>query len=489
MKIHMVKKGDTLYSIAEKYGVTLEEVIKLNPEIADPNVIDVGMKVKVPSSGEKPSGEGMMHQHKVVQGDTLWKLSKAWGVPLADMIKANPQLKNPNVLLTGEIVNIPKTGSGPNVSIPEPMDNWQMQTPPGKTPTHIITPQAAPVPAMPQPTPAGPETDLFKSYGMPATEVGGMNVMPQPWMPEQSHYGMQQSQSGYGMPQMPMQQMPMQQMPMQQMPMSQMTDMQMPQMPQMPEMPMQQMELQPQAHSAGQMPYGIGPSVLGASEQWPCYPAQGMQAGAADMGAMLPCGEGYGPGHGYTYAAPQELPGQSYGMPGYEQTSGGTQAGGMQMGGMQTGGLQLGGTQLGGMHGGAPSYGGFPMPGAEWGPPPGYPPQSGMQQQGGYGGYQGYASPVPYGMPYGAPYGPYVGGASEKPCNCGCKEKRSEPEKSAAGNSGKSSATTAAAKSVKGDASRSRKSAPPARKASASARKTARVSAKTRRGSQPWIGR
>nr|WP_232231527.1 LysM peptidoglycan-binding domain-containing protein [Paenibacillus sp. HW567] len=45
------------------------------------------------------------------QGDTLWKLSKAWGVTLKDMIDANPQLKNPNVLMVGEVVNIPKKGN------------------------------------------------------------------------------------------------------------------------------------------------------------------------------------------------------------------------------------------------------------------------------------------------------------------------------------------------------------------------------------------
>ncbi len=110
MKIHIVKKGDTLYFIGQKYNVSLEEILKLNPGITNPDVIDVGMKLKIPSGHTGGSGGGMdiMHQHIVKQGDTLWKLSKAWGVPLADMIKANPQLKNPNVLLTGEIVNIPK---------------------------------------------------------------------------------------------------------------------------------------------------------------------------------------------------------------------------------------------------------------------------------------------------------------------------------------------------------------------------------------------
>lgn len=110
MKIHMVKQGDTLYLIAKKYNVPLEEIIKGNPEISNPDEIAVGMKVKIPS--QPKSAVEVMHQHIVQQGDSLWKLSKAWGIQLADMIKANPQLKNPNALLTGEVVNIPKTPHG-----------------------------------------------------------------------------------------------------------------------------------------------------------------------------------------------------------------------------------------------------------------------------------------------------------------------------------------------------------------------------------------
>ncbi|WP_188890301.1 LysM peptidoglycan-binding domain-containing protein, partial [Paenibacillus radicis (ex Gao et al. 2016)] len=109
MKIYVVKQGDTLYFISQKHNVSIEEILKLNPTITNPDALDVGTKLKIPSSHGGGVGD-IMHQHVVKQGDTLWKLSKAWGVPLADMIKANPQLKNPNVLLTGEIVNIPKAG-------------------------------------------------------------------------------------------------------------------------------------------------------------------------------------------------------------------------------------------------------------------------------------------------------------------------------------------------------------------------------------------
>ncbi|WP_211231492.1 LysM peptidoglycan-binding domain-containing protein, partial [Paenibacillus harenae] len=288
MKIHIVKKGDTLYSISQKYNVSLEEILRLNPGITNPDAIDVGMKLKIPSSHTGGHGGGMdiMHQHVVKQGDTLWKLSKAWGVPLADMIKANPQLKNPNVLLTGEIVNIPKAGSAmpdmpsaPNAqsaggahplhpsSIMQGVQGLvgKLSTAPilGKTPTGPIAgkaptapvtpvPLAAPAPApapapvvqekkptapivkpvqpaaIPAPKPVNiqppkkalpiekpvekklkpihseykPNVDLFKQYGVPATEVMSLHDMPNmhgnvsPASMQQPTYG----GYGYGQP-------------------------------------------------------------------------------------------------------------------------------------------------------------------------------------------------------------------------------------------------------------------------------------------------
>ncbi|TKH46574.1 peptidoglycan-binding protein LysM [Paenibacillus terrae] len=109
MKIHIVKKGDTLYLLAQKYNVSLEKVIAANPQLADPNQLSIGEKIKIPADPvamqEQPS---TVYQHKVKQGDSLWKLSKAWGVPLKLIIDANSQLKNPNALLVGETVNIPQ---------------------------------------------------------------------------------------------------------------------------------------------------------------------------------------------------------------------------------------------------------------------------------------------------------------------------------------------------------------------------------------------
>ena len=51
MKIHIVQKGDTMWKLAEKYGVDFEALKKVNSHIADPDMIMPGMKIKVPTGG------------------------------------------------------------------------------------------------------------------------------------------------------------------------------------------------------------------------------------------------------------------------------------------------------------------------------------------------------------------------------------------------------------------------------------------------------
>lgn len=53
MKIHIVKEGDTLYKLAEKYGVEVEQIVAINPLISHPDELVVGLKVKIPSKPTK----------------------------------------------------------------------------------------------------------------------------------------------------------------------------------------------------------------------------------------------------------------------------------------------------------------------------------------------------------------------------------------------------------------------------------------------------
>ena len=46
-KFHTVVRGDTLWAIAKRYGTTLEQILKRNPQIKNPNLIRVGQEVRV----------------------------------------------------------------------------------------------------------------------------------------------------------------------------------------------------------------------------------------------------------------------------------------------------------------------------------------------------------------------------------------------------------------------------------------------------------
>ncbi|MBQ1848063.1 MAG: LysM peptidoglycan-binding domain-containing protein [Clostridia bacterium] len=45
--------------------------------------------------------------HKVVRGDTMWKLSRRYGITLDSMIEANPQVEDPDLIYPDDILHIP----------------------------------------------------------------------------------------------------------------------------------------------------------------------------------------------------------------------------------------------------------------------------------------------------------------------------------------------------------------------------------------------
>lgn len=44
--------------------------------------------------------------HRVVKGDTLWALAKTYGLTLSELIALNPQIKNPNLIYVGDEVRV-----------------------------------------------------------------------------------------------------------------------------------------------------------------------------------------------------------------------------------------------------------------------------------------------------------------------------------------------------------------------------------------------
>jgi len=182
--MYVVQHGDSMWKIAKRYGLSVDTLIAANPQVANPNVLNVGdrlnlpledmsggmpvytppgMPLGAPANMAVPGGYGQpTWQYVVKAGDSMWKISQQVGVPLQMLAMANPQISDPTRIAPGQVIHIP--GSSPSVAMPmnTPMNtpmNMPMNSPGGKQ--YMTSPKAntaakeynAPMaqPAMPTP--------------------------------------------------------------------------------------------------------------------------------------------------------------------------------------------------------------------------------------------------------------------------------------------------------------------------------------------------
>ena len=104
MFMYTVVKGDSLYSIAKRYGTSVEEIKKLN--YLTSNNLVIGQVLRIPEMYTKPSDMVIPNyvNYKVVKGDTLYSIAKKFNVSVDSIINDN-NLKN-NTLSIGQNLKI-----------------------------------------------------------------------------------------------------------------------------------------------------------------------------------------------------------------------------------------------------------------------------------------------------------------------------------------------------------------------------------------------
>lgn len=104
---YTVKRGDTLWGIAKKFGVTVSAVVNAN-NIRNPNLIYVGEVFIIP---HMTSAESFGYTlYTVRRGDTLWGISRKFGTSINSIVALNG-IKNPNLIYAGEVFKIPSARS------------------------------------------------------------------------------------------------------------------------------------------------------------------------------------------------------------------------------------------------------------------------------------------------------------------------------------------------------------------------------------------
>ena len=97
MQRYKIQPNDNLLNIAERSGTTLSQLISANPQISNPDMIYIGEKIDIPD-----------YQYIVLPGDNLYKIAQLFGIPVELLIAANPQILRPYELTVGQEIIIPK---------------------------------------------------------------------------------------------------------------------------------------------------------------------------------------------------------------------------------------------------------------------------------------------------------------------------------------------------------------------------------------------
>ena len=111
---YTVKSGDNLYSIARKYGVSVSEIVKLNN--LPSNNLSIGQELLIPislDSSEQSSGSGNVYV--VQKGDSLYSIARKYGVSVSSITSLN-NLVGTN-LSVGQSLIIPSSSASGNTYV------------------------------------------------------------------------------------------------------------------------------------------------------------------------------------------------------------------------------------------------------------------------------------------------------------------------------------------------------------------------------------
>nr|WP_298927739.1 LysM peptidoglycan-binding domain-containing protein [uncultured Allomuricauda sp.] len=109
---YTVQPKETRWSIAHKYGITVDSLVILNPDLSkSSDYLAVGQELNLP----RPKGDSLENQQvdlytsfTVPPKQTLYSLGKEYGIPSDSIVKLNPEIMKLGGLKEGMVIRLPK---------------------------------------------------------------------------------------------------------------------------------------------------------------------------------------------------------------------------------------------------------------------------------------------------------------------------------------------------------------------------------------------
>jgi LysM repeat protein len=96
-QLYYAQSGDTLRKIAARFNTSVDAILKVNPQITNPNLIYVGQAIVIPAG---------VSTYAVQRGDTLRMIANKFGTTVDSLLTLNPNIKNPNLIYVGQVIRV-----------------------------------------------------------------------------------------------------------------------------------------------------------------------------------------------------------------------------------------------------------------------------------------------------------------------------------------------------------------------------------------------
>ncbi len=151
MNYHIIQPGDSLWSISQAHGCSLQELLAANPQISNPNNITVGQRINLPQGctaeavpppvrpGQPPvqiendepltgmddaARDALCAElrelprpliYVIKKDDNIYQLAKCFDLSIKEIMQVNPQIQNPDMIYPGDKIFIPRAKSSINL--------------------------------------------------------------------------------------------------------------------------------------------------------------------------------------------------------------------------------------------------------------------------------------------------------------------------------------------------------------------------------------
>lgn len=104
---YTVRANDTLYSIARRFNVSVDDLQEANPFV-DPETLQIGEVICIPVATPPVTCPEGAREYAIRPGDTFYSLARRYNTTVAELRRLNPGI-NPEALLVGQRICIPET--------------------------------------------------------------------------------------------------------------------------------------------------------------------------------------------------------------------------------------------------------------------------------------------------------------------------------------------------------------------------------------------